>query len=464
MRGSDACDFKICLKILMEKLPAMKQLEACLLLLVLFALLACQEKEKNTSMAGESYRSLATNGAWCWFSDPRALYYAGKFRRTYAGWIDSFGNITVGFYDHDLDTVVSAVVAQNVEVDDHDNPSLLINRDGTITVFFSKHASHDPIVMVHSSRPEDISEWEEPQKLVLNDTLAYRGYSDTYTYTNICRLEDENDKLYLFWRGADFKPNYSVSTDGGASWSPGKILILPERLYRDRRPYLKVSSNQKNTIHLAFTDGHPRVEPHNSIYYAKYRNGNLFGADDEKIADWSTMPIEQRQADVVYDADASGVKAWIWDVAEGRDGNPVIVYSKFPNDSSHIYCYAIFHEGTWNNYELINSGKWFPQTPGGQNEREPNYSGGIVLDHNDPSQVYLSVMRDGIFEIEKWSAKDFGRNWNHKQVTAHSSSDNVRPFVVRDYSEKDTLRLLWLRIDKYIHYTDYQSSIRMNLK
>ncbi len=37
----------------------------------------------------ESYQSFTQNGAWCWFSDPRAVYFEGKYKRTYAGWIDS---------------------------------------------------------------------------------------------------------------------------------------------------------------------------------------------------------------------------------------------------------------------------------------------------------------------------------------------------------------------------------------
>jgi len=79
---------------------------------------------------------------------------------------------------------------------------------------------------VKAKNAEDISEWEPTRTLILNDTIAYPGLSNTYTYTNICQLAGEKDKLYLFWRGADFKPNFSVSADNGKNWSPGKILIL----------------------------------------------------------------------------------------------------------------------------------------------------------------------------------------------------------------------------------------------
>ncbi|MCW3107221.1 MAG: glucosyl hydrolase family protein [Segetibacter sp.] len=183
----------------------------------------CSALSKNKSVPkGEAYLSFTVNGAWCWFSDPRAIYFKGQHRRTYAGWVDSSGNIVVGFYDHELKRTEVKVLHRTFEKDDHDNPSLFIDRQGKLLVFYSKHASPEPIYMVRSKKAEDISEWETAVTLHLNDTIAYPKLSDTYTYTNICRLSNEKDKLYLFWRGADFKPNFSVSHDGDVSRSPCK--------------------------------------------------------------------------------------------------------------------------------------------------------------------------------------------------------------------------------------------------
>src|SRR5687767_6084716 len=152
----------------------------------------CSGQSKNKSVPkGEAYLSFAGNGAWCWFSDPRAIYFKGQHRRTYAGWVDSSGNIIVGFYDHDLKRTETKVLHRNLEKDDHDNPSLFIDRQGKLSVFYSKHASSEPIFMVKSKEAEDISQWETAAILNLNDTIAYRGLSDTYTYTNICQLANE---------------------------------------------------------------------------------------------------------------------------------------------------------------------------------------------------------------------------------------------------------------------------------
>ena len=431
----------------------------CCFPLFLITVFACR---KDSPQPAESYLSFTNDGAWCWFSDPRAIYFDGKYRRTYAGWIDQKGNVIIGSFDHDSKKIETKIVHEELEVDDHDNPSIFLDNEGKLWLTYTRHAG-DRIYLIQADNSEDISSWKPVRSLLLNDTITYPEGSNTYTYSNLCQLADEKNKLYLFWRGADFKPNFSTSTDGGETWSIGKILILPERIYRDRRPYIKVSSNNKDVMHFAFTDGHPNREPTNSIYYMQYRNGYLQRANGEKIKQWSALPVEPSETDIVYDAAKTNEKAWIWDVAENSQGDPAIVYSRFPNDSSHVYYYAIWDDGQWVNHELINSGKWFPQTKPGTIEREPNYSGGIVLDHEDPSTVYLSRSRNGKFEIEKWSTTDKGNTWNVTEITANSEFDNVRPFAIRGQPTDKSPSILWMNIKKYLHYTDYQTSIMMDV-
>ncbi|MEA3409377.1 MAG: hypothetical protein U9Q95_03415, partial [Candidatus Eisenbacteria bacterium] len=52
-------------------------------------------------LPGESYAVLATDGAWCWFGDPRAVFYEGEHRRTFVGFVTSTGDVTLAHYDHD---------------------------------------------------------------------------------------------------------------------------------------------------------------------------------------------------------------------------------------------------------------------------------------------------------------------------------------------------------------------------
>lgn len=414
--------------------------------------------DNSEATLSASYLTFAGDGAWCWFSDPRAVYYKGMYSRTYAGWIDSKGSVFIGYYDHGSREIKSRVLAENYQKDDHDNPALLFTPDGRLMVFFTKHGGPNPTLLFTMKEPENISDWDR-QELNLNDTETYKGFTSTNTYINPVMLSGENNRIYVFWRGIDNKPNYSFSDDMGKTWSKGRIFVLPERIYSMRRPYMKVDSDGKNTIMFAFTDGHPNNEKENSIYYMYYRNGSLFNVAGEEIGELGDVPLNPRQASVVYDATVTKQKAWIWDVAMDRKGNPVLVYVKFPDNHNHVYCYARWDGKEWITSDLVNTGKWFPDD---KKEREQNYSGGLVLDHEDPRIVYLSARREPKYEIEKWITTD-GLKWKVEAVTRGSDKDNVRPFAVRNAAGKNPVQVLWMENTFYVHYTDYLSGIKMNV-
>jgi hypothetical protein len=416
---------------------------------------------EDNSKPSKEYKSFTSDGAWCWFSDPRAVYYEGKYKRTYAGWMDSKGSVLMGYYDHTTREIKTTVLKEKYQVDDHDNPALLFAPGGRLMVFFTKHGGSQPTELYRMKNPEDISEWDQ-QQLFLNNMDLYKGMNNTNTYVNPIMLSKENNRIYLFWRGVDSKPNYSFSDDMGLTWSKSRIFVLPERIYAGRRPYMKVDSNGKDKIVFAFTDGHPNVEKENSIYFMYYKKGSLYNVKGEKIGEMGGEPVQPHQATVVYDASVTRQKAWIWDIALDRNENPVLAYVKFPDDNNHIYCYSRWDGRKWQMSDLINSGKWFPKTPAGKEETEPNYSGGLYLDHNNPGIVYLSVTRNSVFEIEKWMNVD-DKNWKVTPITAHSAEDNVRPFCIRNTPENIPLKVLWMENRNYIHWTNYLSSIKMDI-
>ncbi|MCB0670039.1 MAG: hypothetical protein KDC80_29635, partial [Saprospiraceae bacterium] len=43
--------------------------------------------------------TLRSDGAWCWFSDPRAIYYKGEKEQIYFGYINSVGDVLLGVKD-----------------------------------------------------------------------------------------------------------------------------------------------------------------------------------------------------------------------------------------------------------------------------------------------------------------------------------------------------------------------------
>ena len=389
-------------------------------------------------------REFIGGGAWSWFGDPRAVYHAGAHRRSYIGWDATDGSIQVASYDHDTGQQVIATLKARFQIDDHDNPSILVLPDARLMVFWSAHIGERMFYRT-SLRPEDVTAWGAEHTIPTNTPGSFG-----YTYPNPVQLTAERNRIYLFWRGGNFNPTMSTSDNGGSTWSAARTLISNP----GQRPYVKFASNDRDTIAMAFTEAHPR-DRHTSIYYAEYRAGALHRADGSTIASMADLPITLAAAEKVYDAGTGGAKAWVHDVALDADGRPVIVYATFPTDADHRYHYARWDGTRWNDQELTRAGGSMNLDP-----REPNYSGGITLDHENPSTVYLSRQVKGVFEIEVWRTPDHGATWSSLPLTT-GSGGNYRPISPRGQRGED-LDVVWMH-GGYRSYTHFQTGVRAEL-
>lgn len=393
---------------------------------------------------------LAADGAWCWFQDPRAVFVADRHRRTYATWITRGGTLQVGGWDHDTRQVSAHDVKAGWGRDDHGSGSLLVLPDRRLMLFYSQH-NGTGLHCRTTTRSEDIGEWDEEVTV----STATR-----ITYPNPVYLRDEA-LMYVFWRGPDWKPAFATSRDGKA-WSAPRMLLRDENSKDDSvRPYVKIASDGRSSIHFAFTDGHPRDEPHNSIHYVRYERGTFHAADGTKLGAMDELPLAPRKRCQVYDGQRLGMRAWIWDVAQDRRGFPVIAYTRLPEADDHRYHYARWDGSAWTDTEITPGGSWFPQTPTLRREREPHYSGGMALDHADPSVVYVSRPVAGHFEIERWVTGDGGGTWSTTPITVASSQGNVRPVVPRGFDGNGS-HVIWMR-GRYVHYTNFSTEIAMHI-
>lgn len=387
--------------------------------------------------------TLNIDGAWCWFNDPRAIYHKGEKEQTYFGWINSVGDVVVASYNHETGEYVESTLIEKYEVDDHDNPAIFIRKDGHIIVWVSKHTSA-PAHRFISSNAEDITSWN-------NDNYQF-GVNVTYPYP--FQVEDQ---IYVFYRGLNWHPTVVISDDNGATVGEPQQVVTGG----GDRPYARYCQDKTGAIHMAFTTGHPRQEANNKIYYACYKNGAFYKADGTFIKNYTgtstALNIDNNDAETVYPSDNG--KGWIWDITVDSANNPVMVYASFPSDTDHRYHYARWDGSNWVRTEIADAGKWFPQTPEGAGEPEPNYSGGIALDYDDPSVLYLSKQVKGVFEIFKYSTPDKGATWKEQAITWNSPSDivNVRPIVPRHH-KKGFFEVVWMR-GKYRYYQDYHTSL-----
>jgi BNR repeat-containing family member len=365
------------------------------------------------------------SGAWCWFADPRAVV-AGE--RTHVGWVDGAGDVRVATVDRG-GVVTTADLHAGLGVDDHSNPALLLRADGRLQAFYSAHSGPE---MFFRLSDEGVH-WDAERRLATN-TPGRRGY----TYPNPVQLAAENGRIHLFWRGGDWNPAFSTSPDGLA-WAPAQVLIRVP----GQRPYVKVFSDGGDSIHVAFTDGHPR-ETATSLYYARYTGGGWQRAGGAAIPG---PPLEPANADRVYDVKRKRHHAWVHDVAVDSAGRPRIVYAVFESPTDHRYRHARWTGTKWDDRQIVPAGGFFVEDGG-----EKQYSGGIAFDHANPDVVYLSRPVGGQFEIERRQTADGGVTWSHTAITSGSAEKNVRPVVARGGG------VLWMR-GAYLNYTHYRTAI-----
>ena len=411
----------------------------------------------TTSLTGqraEDYQTLAADGSWCWFSDPRAVYHKGIHERTYMGFVTSTGNVMLTSEDHQTGEKVTQLLYKNLQADDHVNPSLLFLPDGRLMVYFTKHSG--TIYYATSTNPETIEAFGPVDSLFFGDRLCY---------TNPVMLSAENNRIYLFFRGGkDWKPSFITSDDLGGTWSDPKSFVSKKINDPSNRPYMKIFSDGDRSIHFAFTDGHPREENLNSIYYLHYQGGQYYDAAGNKIGDMQNLPIVQESIPKAYDGVLNNQRAWIWDIALDQENKPVIAYTTLPEETQHFYNYGRWNGHTWENHRICPGGSAFPRFERKKEMRdpEPHYSGGISIDHENPGTVYLSRPHNDRFEIEEWKTTDGGKTFFELSITSNSLKDNVRPFVIRRAPDNFVPRVLWMYIDHYAHYSDYHTSIKGN--
>lgn len=404
---------------------------------------------------------LTPDGAWCWFSDPRAIAFDHYI---VAGWVKSDGTIEVAKFDLESKRIQTSELYHQLEKDDHNNPGLVVTQSGKLLALYTRHSREDLFINESLNENGDFT-FSEAQSIHPIDSAEFIKFPrKTMTYANPIRLAAEDSKLYCFGRWTGFKPNMMTSTDQGKTWSMAKVFITNYPFDNNNRPYAKYFSDGNSKIHITFTDGHPRNEPNNSVYYAYYEGGAFHKADGTKITDLSSIPFEPKEASTIYKSNEKEGRAWIADIGQTKDDNPAILYTRSPTELNHEYWYAVYHQNKWINHKICDSGKWFPHTPEGEKEREPHYFGGMTIHPANSNIVYLSRKIKGVFEIERWETNDFGKSWKKEAITKNSTHDNVRPFVPRGLEADQKEIVLWMENKQYVHYTTYESSIHYSIR
>lgn len=414
------------------------------------------------------------DGGWCWFQDERVLVVDGRLviGSVASGRVDARrrGHVEVVSYDPATGAKQLVTLHEPVDekdrlqwYDDHNTPAFLVAGDGRLLAVYAKHGPEEKIYYRRSVRPRDANAWEPEQVFV--PSAASR-----VTYSNLFRLSAERGRIYNFFRGLDnsFKPSWMWSEDEGRTWTSGGIAINVPSEFR-HRPYVKYASDGRGTIHLAYTEGHPR-DFDNSIYHVVYRRGQLRRSNGAVIAPLAEGLARPEDGTRVFEG-GPGRVAWIADMHLDRRGRPYLAYSVQMNDAGkkpghcgqdHRYRFARWDGKRWQDTEMAFAGSCLYA-------REDDYTGLVALDPHDARVVYISTnvhpatgaplisRADGQrhWEIFRGVTRDF-RKWQWAAVTSDSKADNVRPIVPEWRGRQRAL--LWLR-GKMTTYRDYNFEV-----
>lgn len=430
--------------------------------LISFAMTATAQTD---SFSGST---IADEGAWCWFADPRAIHYKsadGSIDAAYIGYIDVHGAIKASQVDFKAKAEgfqQDVLVRSRFQPDDHNNPTFLVLPDERIMIFYARHTDEPRFYYRVSTKKGDITSLGDEHEIkVANNT----------TYPSPFILSDDPEHIYLCWRGINWHPTIAKLSlpdeddKVNIEWGPFQMVQST-----GARPYAKYHSNGKDKIYVAYTTGHPDNEWPNWLYF------NTINLNAKKEADGSvttnpqladlkgnvlstisngafkvskTSDYKSKYPGTILDA-PSNYRDWVWQIALDKEENPVVAMVRISNDkNSHQYYYARWNGSNWKLTDLANGGGRFHPS-----NTEYCYSGGMALDEANINDIYLSIPTQSetagkkIYEIWKYTVDENGKVSAKEQVTKNSEKNNVRPFVLPG-SGDSKLRLTWMHGDYY---------------
>lgn len=442
---------------------------------ICMAVMVLMPLANNGAKAQSNVVVLASDGAWTWYNDPRAVMNNGVL---YFGYVrHGDGRTVLNAFDARSGKNTELWTSQLAEKDDHNVPGLLVRQDGRMLAIWSRHNTDKFFSYRLSKNPRPVSpaDWGEEQRSP--DTGA------GMTYANPIELSAEDGRVYDFARNLNFNPTVFISTKGGSDWWAPKALIQTGN--GSIRPYVKYASDGRSRIDFLYTDGHPR-DVTNSLYHLYYEGGGLRRTDGSLVKRFAEIPLRHdagERGSVIYEYHATPQtdpnqwiptgRAWCWEIVPATNGRPICVFTVQRDyvtgtnwtDDRIYYYYGRWTGTNWQKRMIANAGRPLYRA-------EDDYAGGICMDPENPDVLYLSsnaaepfklndpehvsLSANARYELWRGETRDGGLTFVWTAVTANSAKDNLRPYIPR--GQKSAPIVMWFR-GTYRAYTDYDCEV-----
>ena len=361
---------------------------------------------------------------YCAWHRPMAVY-APQVDRTFFVFGNPANRPTISHYDHRRGAFAAPVVlGTNPNGDAHRNPTLLVDDQGMLYVFYGAHGQ--PTRVVKSAKPYDIGHWVEAAAL-----------EDRNTYPQPWQLQ--RGRLFVSYRAP---PGwcFRTSTDGAGSWQSKTDLIafpgmsiyavsvadtgaFPRRIHIIWERMGGGSAEEVRTKAL--------WARRYNVYYACSSDGGVtWERSDGSRYD---LPITEAAAEKVHDSGEHGV--WLKDIQLDPDGNPCVLFLDADVRTYRtVWKFARLEAGIWRASDVTSSDHMYD-------------AGGIVILSAGDYRVYgpstASQPHEDGGEIEEWTSTDRGARWaNTRHVTAGSRYSHNHVKVVWNHRRPD-FRAMW---------------------
>ena len=373
---------------------------------------------------------------YCVWHRPMAIY-APSVDRTFFVYGNADNAPTISCYDHaEASFAAPVVLGSNPDGDAHRNPTLLIDEDGYLYVFYGAHGHQTHVL--RSDAPYDFSSWSE--RACIEDPGT--------SYPQPWQLRA--GEVFVSYRQAPGW-RFRISTDGAASWQDPVDLVnfgCPDDAsgcaeYSIYAITVAEAGEYPRKVHIAWSrlGGGTPEEIENKHLWAR-RYNVYYACSDDGGTTWRRsdgtpyeLPISEEAAEKIYDCGQHGV--WLKDIQLDSEGNPYILFLDAQMET---------FESQWKVARRVNDGWAFSDVASSDHMYD---AGGLVIIGDDDLRIWgpttaSQPIEDG-GDIEEWQSTDRGATWeNTKHLTSGSTlSHNHVKVVFNHQLGKGDLRVFW---------------------